>query len=36
MTVDQGMKYIVSLGLVSLNEHQADHLLHGKTGEKAS
>jgi uncharacterized membrane protein len=33
MTVDQGMKYIVSLGLVSMNEQQAENLLQGKPGE---
>ncbi len=26
MTVDQGMKFIISLGLVSLNEHEARKL----------
>jgi uncharacterized membrane protein len=34
MTVDQGMKYIVSLGLVPLGEHEAKSLPEG-TGEEA-
>lgn len=36
MTVDQGMKYIVSLGLVSMNQQQAENLLQGKPGEAVS
>lgn len=35
MTVDQGMKYIVSLGLVPMNESQAAGLLEGKGGGNA-
>jgi uncharacterized membrane protein len=33
VTVDQGMKYIVSLGLVTMNELQAENLLQEKPGE---
>jgi uncharacterized membrane protein len=33
MTVDQGMKYIVSLGLVSMNEQQAKKLVNKGSGE---
>jgi uncharacterized membrane protein len=36
MTVDQGMKYIVSLGLVTMNELQAENLLQEKPGEAVS
>ena len=37
MTVDQGMKYIVSLGLVSMNDQQAKKLLQQRcSGEAAS
>lgn len=36
MTVDQGMKYIVSLGLVPMSEHEAGELLPGTAGEKRS
>jgi uncharacterized membrane protein len=33
MTVEQGMKFIVSLGLVSLSEIQASKLKHAEPGE---
>lgn len=33
MTVEQGMKFIVSLGLVSLSEIQANKLTHAEPGE---
>ena len=36
VTVDQGMKYIVSLGLVTMNELQAENLLQEKPGEALS
>jgi len=36
MTVDQGMKYIVSLGLVPLSEHEARDLLQGTADEAQS
>jgi uncharacterized membrane protein len=36
VTVDQGMKYIVSLGLVTMNEIQAEKLLQEKSGEAVS
>jgi len=36
MTVDQGMKYIVSLGLVTMNELQAENLLQEKSCEAVS
>jgi uncharacterized membrane protein len=36
VTVDQGMKYIVSLGLVTMNELQAENLLQEKSGEAVS
>ena len=36
VTVDQGMKYIVSLGLVTMNELQAENLLQEKPGEAVS
>jgi uncharacterized membrane protein len=36
MTVEQGMKFIVSIGLVSMSDIQAGKLKHAELGENRS